>query len=252
VGSLAAGWRIGWSSRGYGSACRYAALLGGPSIEEGWAALFGAGGPGGVCLPLTPFYTPWGVGHYLARIRAVRRARPERDLMVCFTGWHGAAGLARAWARRIRAASESLSDRWGEPPVLVFSAHSLPDRPDDPAVPYTTQIDALRARILKELPPHRTVMAYQSVGRADGPWLGPAVESVTDDLLRETHAPVLLVPIGFIADNLEILYDLDIALRRRLGVEARRLYRVPSFNADDDLVSTLEEVVRPALAAVSG
>ncbi|MHB1435605.1 MAG: ferrochelatase [Thermoplasmata archaeon] len=233
-------------------ACRYATLHGGPSIEEGWADLLGAGATGGVCLPLTPFYTPWGVGQYLARVRAARRARGERRPMVYLTGWHSANGLARAWARRIRAASERLTDRWGEPPALVFSAHSLPDRPGEPPIQYTAQIDALRARIVTELPPHRVAMAYQSVGRSDGPWLGPAVESVTAQLLREATAPVLLAPIGFIADNLEILYDLDLALRRRLGEAAGRLDRVPSFNADDDLVAILEELVRPALPSVLG
>lgn len=232
--------------------CRYATLHGGPSIESGWEDLLGAGATGGVCLPLTPFYTPWGVGHYLAQVRASRRRRPEGRPMVYITGWHAAPGLARAWARRIQAAIESLTDLWGKPPNLVFSAHSLPDRPGDPPVQYTAQLRALRARILKEIAPHRATLAYQSVGRADGPWLGPSVESVTARRLQESTAPVLLAPIGFIADNLEILYDLDLALKRRVGGAAGRLYRVPSFNADDDLVATLEEVVRPAVGAASG
>lgn len=229
-------------------ACRYATVHGTPLLEKGWDDLLGAGATRVVCLPWTPFYTPWGVGQYLARVRALRRSRSEHHPMVYVTGWHSAPGLARAWARRIRAASEWLADRYGEPPTLLFSAHSLPYPPGEPPLQYTNQIDRLRDRILKELPPHRAWMAYQSVGRSDGPWLGPAVESVADELLRAGTAPVLLAPIGFLADNLEILYDLDLALRRRLGERSGRLYRVPSFNADDDLVATLEEVVGPALA----
>ncbi|MFG1529790.1 MAG: ferrochelatase [Thermoplasmata archaeon] len=227
--------------------CRYGTLHGASSLTQGWDELLGAGATRIVCLPWTPFYTPWGVGRYLARVRELRRRRADRRPVVYLTGWHSAPGLARAWARRIGAASDSLADRYGERPTLLFSAHSLPDRPVDPPQQYTDQLDGLRAGILKELPAHHSEMAYQSVGRADGPWLGPAVEAVADRCLRATTAPVLLAPIGFLADNLEILYDLDRALRRRLGVRSERLYRVPSFNADDDLVATLEAIVGPAI-----
>lgn len=232
--------------------CRYGTLHGASSVEQGYDDLLGAGATRVVVLPWTPFYTPWGVGRYLARVRALRRRRSDLRPVGYFTGWHSAPGLARAWARRIAAASDSLADRYGEPPTLLFSAHSLPDRPDDPPRPYTNQIDALRAGIEQALAPHRAMLAYQSVGRAEGPWLGPAVEAEADRLLRSTTAPVLLAPIGFLADNLEILYDLDRALRRRVGERAERLYRVPSFNADDDLVATLMEVLGPVIPALRG
>jgi ferrochelatase len=230
-------------SRGMSLACRYGAIHGNPSATEAYEDLLDEGITRGICVPLTPFYTSWGVGQYLSRVRSICRSRAPHLPMEYLTGWHSAPGLSRAWSRRIHSVLPSLSARFGEPPHLIFSAHSLPFRAGALPLDYIGQLSELRAQILEQLPPLGWEMAYQSVGRAEGPWLRPRVEEVVGDLLDRTTAPLLLVPLGFVADNLEILYDLDQALRARYASQAGRIVRVPSPNADDDLVDTLVSVV---------
>jgi len=110
--------------------------------------------------------------------------------------------------------------------------------------------EALSADLVAErlsLPNH--TIAWQSAGRTSDPWWGPPIEDVLADLAREGHRAVVVCSAGFVADHLEILYDLDIELREeaeRLGV---RLIRTEMPNADPRYVAVLAEVVREHLAA---
>jgi ferrochelatase len=88
--------------------------------------------------------------------------------------------------------------------------------------------------------------AYQSAGATSDPWLGPDAEEVITELARAGHDAVLLVPIGFVCDHVEILYDIDVeyqALAKRLGIQ---LERTASLNDDPGLVTAVADVVRAA------
>ena len=90
--------------------------------------------------------------------------------------------------------------------------------------------------------------AFQSAGATPEPWLGPDAAEVIQQLARAGHDSFLIVPIGFVCDHVEILYDIDVeyrALARRLGV---RLERTRSLNADPMLVATLGQLVRQTAA----
>ena len=90
--------------------------------------------------------------------------------------------------------------------------------------------------------------AYQSAGATSEPWLGPDAEEIMTELAKSGHNAILLVPIGFVCDHVEILYDIDVeyqALALRLGVQ---LERTKSLNDDPGLVAAVAEVVRSAAA----
>jgi ferrochelatase len=85
--------------------------------------------------------------------------------------------------------------------------------------------------------------AFQSQGRSDESWLGPTVEETLDDLHGLGHRHVLVAPIGFVSDHLEILYDIDIEFKKRAADKGLWLERIPMLNASPPLVETLSGVI---------
>jgi len=127
---------------------------------------------------------------------------------------------------------------------VVFTAHSLPERILASADPYPDELKASSSEVAKRARLTSWRLAYQSAGATAEPWLGPDAAAVITELANAGHDAVLLVPIGFVCDHVEILYDIDIeyqALARRLGL---RLERTASLNDDAGLVAAVAEVVR--------
>ena len=139
-----------------------------------------------------------------------------------------------------------------------MTAHSLPRSVIDAGDPYERDVRASAAG--RRAPPFErasrasvpTLVAFQSQGMA-GPapieWLGPDLRAALDAAREQGSARVLFAPIGFLADHVEVLYDLDIEARAMAAERGSRYARAPSLNADDDFVDVLADVCRPAARA---
>jgi len=86
--------------------------------------------------------------------------------------------------------------------------------------------------------------AYQSVSRSREPWLGPAVPEVLCELRQQGHQAVLVCPIGFVSDHLEILYDIDIEFKRQAATLGMQLERTESLNDDPQFIAALAAIVQ--------
>jgi ferrochelatase len=129
---------------------------------------------------------------------------------------------------------------------VIFTAHSLPQRILASGDPYPEELKASAAEVARRVRLAAWRFAYQSAGATSDPWLGPDAEEVITELARAGHDAVLLVPIGFVCDHVEILYDIDVeyqALAKRLGIQ---LERTASLNDDPGLVTAVADVVRAA------
>ena len=127
----------------------------------------------------------------------------------------------------------------------VFTAHSLPVFILEQGDPYDDQLRETATMLARELalPGDRWTFSYQSAAKTGIPWLGPQIEELVVDLAVAGEKDLLIAPIGFIADHVEILYDIDIGLEeiaRPLGVH---LERTPMLNDDDRLVEALASMV---------
>jgi ferrochelatase len=127
----------------------------------------------------------------------------------------------------------------------IFTAHSLPEFILEQGDPYDDQLRETATMLARELvlPGDRWTFSYQSAAKTGIPWLGPQIEDLVVELAGEGEKDLLIAPIGFIADHVEILYDIDIGLQeiaRPLGV---RLERTPMLNDDDLLVEALASMV---------
>ncbi len=131
---------------------------------------------------------------------------------------------------------------------VVFTAHSLPERIRESGDPYPEELSASATAVAQRLALEGWRFAYQSAGATPEPWLGPDVRDVMRDVARQGRKGILVVPIGFVCDHVEILYDIDVecqALAKRLGV---KLERTDSLNDDPGLAAAVAEVVRDAAA----
>jgi ferrochelatase len=144
--------------------------------------------------------------------------------------------------------------------VVVMTAHSLPKAIVDRGDPYAREVaaaaEAIAARLRDRVAPGlRHLVAYQSQGLATtGPggrpveWLGPDLAATLDDVRASGGKRAVFAPIGFLADHVEILYDLDIEARKMAGERGLAYARAASLNADDDFIDALADVARPLLA----
>jgi ferrochelatase len=126
---------------------------------------------------------------------------------------------------------------------VVFTAHSLPRRILADGDPYPAELRATATAVAEAAGLARWSqwsVAWQSAGRTPEPWLGPDILAVVDDLAASERADGLLVcPCGFVADHLEVLYDLDVEARARAEDVGLAFDRTSSMNADPAVLSAL-------------
>jgi ferrochelatase len=177
-----------------------------------------------------------------------RRAAEGTGLtLACASSWGDRPKLHDAFAARLR---EELEP--GQSATVVMTAHSLPRSAILRGDPYERDVRACAAAVAQRLGDGvRTTLAFQSQGMGaasgSGDWLGPDLPTVIGDAAARGERRIVCAPIGFLADHVEILYDLDIeaaALARTRGIEWSR---ARSLNADDDFVEVLADVARPLL-----
>ena len=194
-----------------------------------------------IAIVLAPHYSRMSTGGYRRQVEAAL-AEARRPMGLEFVdSWHELEGYLEAVAGNVRAVQAQF--REPEKVVAVFTAHSLPARILTDGDPYqeqllrTSELVARRAGIA----PWR--FTYQSQSQTGEPWLGPDLLDTIDELAAQGHRQLLVASVGFIADHLEIFYDIDIEAKERadaLGIELRR---APMLNADPRLAQALRALI---------
>ena len=211
-----------------------------PSIEAQIHAMRDFGVTRLVFLVTSPFHASVTTGTYLAHAKAVLAGAGWDADFLFVHSWHDNPFFLSAWAEKI------AGERLDPGATYLFSAHSLPGRLG--GEPYRAQIEAAAAAIAARLSLNYWTLGWQSVpAGAREPWIGPQVEEVLDVLARQRVRNVIQVPVGFTADHIETLYDIDILHREhaeKLGLEWRRIF---SLNAYPPFVRALAQIVDDAL-----
>jgi len=211
---------------------------------------------------LAPQNSRTSVGLYRRAVQA-----EAGSLRIDFTdSWPRHPLLIEAFAERLRPALAALSSETGQPVPVLFTAHSVPERtvqapapgeggprlwPGEGADPYADEARhtaELVAAQVPEIPAWH--FAFQSQGASGGPWIGPTVEETIDRLAAEGAKALVLQPIGFVCDHVEILYDIDIAFRDYARQKGIRLERPQSLNASPTLARALADLARKGLACL--
>ncbi|HZQ27038.1 MAG TPA: ferrochelatase [Acidimicrobiales bacterium] len=209
-----------------------------PFIEDAVAQLAGQGAERIVGLVLAPHYSALSVGEYHERASKAAGSVPYTGV----PSWHLEPGLVSLLAGRVATALEPMPGA-----QVLFTAHSLPERVRAMGDPYPGQVAATGQAVADALglPPERWRVAWQSAGRTPEPWLGPSLVEVIPDLAA---GDVLVCPVGFTSDHLEVLYDIDIEARAAAEAAGKRLGRTASLNDDPAFCSVVAGVVQQAAA----
>lgn len=225
-----------------------------PFIRETVAEMAKDGVANALALCLAPQNSRLSVGLYFKHVREAQQAIPAEFPVEFVETWHEEPLLIEAFAEKLhKALAEfpSTGTRGGNepesPPVVIFTAHSLPEKVVAEGDPYDREVRATVSAVAERCGLKGWRFAYQSQGATADPWLGPTVESVIEELARGVARRVLIAPIGFVSDHVEVLYDIDIAFRRFAEERGVLLRRTESLNDSPTFVRALAAVVEKHL-----
>ena len=227
-----------------------------PTIEEGMAELAGEGVDEVVGIVLTPHQSSMGSGEYFARAEAAAAGSDPPLALTVIPSWHTAQPFAPILAARTRAALDGLDPGVRDRTAVFFTAHSLPQRVVAEGDPYPEQVAGSGADIasLLGLDDDPTIVwgtAWQSAGRTADPWIGPDLLVEMERVAAEGVRAVVVCPVGFVSDHLEVLYDLDIEARAKADALGIAFARTTSLNDDPAFLAMLADVIVTAADAGS-
>ena len=197
-----------------------------------------------IALVLAPHFSSYSIGQYVGR--ATEAAKPHGVEVVGINSW----AVEPAFVDFIAADMKQKLAAMPARTRVLFTAHSLPQRIIDGGDPYPTELHATATAVAKQLGlvEHSDWdIAWQSAGRTPEPWIGPDILLAIDDIATQQSADgVLVSAVGFVADHLEVLYDLDIEAARHADKLGLRFSRTACVNDDSTVMSALAQRVLSA------
>ena len=224
-----------------------------PSVATGLRALAVAGATRIAGVILSPQYSPLLMGGYERAIDAAVTAIGDRAPEVAIAGaWHLEPAFIEAIARRVRRDREALAEEGAGPVHIVMTAHSLPRRVAEQEPGYLDQLreTAQAVAAAAGLDGADWTFGWQSAGHEPGEWMTPDFADLMPAIAAGGGRAVLVVPVQFLADHLEILYDIDVGAREQAERVGLRFARIESLNVDAGLIAALASVAGRALGAV--
>jgi ferrochelatase len=209
-----------------------------PRIAEAVEASLAGGAERVVGVVLAPHYSALSIAGYKERLEGALEGRAELRFV---ESWHDHEPFLAVLADRIRRTDAHV----------VFTAHSLPERVLAMGDPYRDQLLETSRLAAERAGIERWSFAFQSASETGEPWLGPDILEELDALNEQGVRDVLVCPVGFVSDHLEILWDLDVAARERAAELGLQLDRIESLNDDPAFIRALAELVRQALRVPS-
>jgi protoporphyrin/coproporphyrin ferrochelatase len=209
-----------------------------PRIADAAEEALAGGADRIVGIVLAPHYSALSIAGYRERLEAALAGRAELRFV---ESWHDHEPFLEVLADRVR----------GTDAHVVFTAHSLPERILAMGDPYRDELFQTSRLVAERAGLHHWSFAFQSASATGEPWLGPDILEELDDLHARGVRKVLVCPVGFVSDHLEILWDIDVESREQAAELGLELDRIESLNDDPAFVQALAELVRQAVRVPS-
>lgn len=194
-----------------------------------------------VALCLAPHYSKMSLGAYFRQLdQALEEAGYDPEL-IRIDGFHDHPIFLDAVAEKVREGLARFPE--GSRVKVIFTAHSLPERIVAEGDPYADQVEETARGVAERIPGLDWLRCWQSAGASGGPWLGPPLEEVVADLAAAGRRDLLVCPVGFVADHVEVLFDVDVEAKQIAREAGARLERTASFNDDPRFIEALADVV---------
>ncbi|HEX4346611.1 MAG TPA: ferrochelatase [Vicinamibacterales bacterium] len=209
-----------------------------PFIKDAIEGLASAGVARVIGIPLAPQFSTLSVTKYFD---AAASALPAGITMTRIESFHDHPLLIDAFASRVRAADPAADES------VIFTAHSLPQRAMDNGDPYADEVAATARLVAAGAGVKNYTLAYQSAGRTPEPWIGPALDEHIAALAATGVRKFLVVPVGFVCDHTEILFDVDVQAKAAAAAAGASLRRTESLNSSPAFIRMLEDLVKREL-----
>jgi protoporphyrin/coproporphyrin ferrochelatase len=210
-----------------------------PFIADAMREIEATGARRIVGIPLAPQFSTLSVQKYMD---AAKTALPAGTDFTCVRSFHDHPLLIEAFAEKV------ASEKPQPDEAVAFTAHSIPQRVAATGDPYPSEVATTAKLVAERCGVSSYNTAYQSAGRTPEPWLGPDVSDFVRDRGKAGVRSVLVVPIGFVCDHTEILFDIDVqaaAAAREVGITLRR---TQSLNTSPTFIRALAALVARAVA----
>ena len=201
-----------------------------------------------VAMALAPHFSTVSICGYCQAVDAGRRIAGDALTYEMVWSWHDEPRLIEALARATQEAVARLPGATGA--HVVFTAHSLPARILERGDPYHDLLLATSRLVADRVAAERWSFAFQSAGRTADPWLGPDLSDHLQQLADEGVREVVVCPVGFVSDHLEVLYDVDIEAKEQAEKLGMRLERARSMNDDPVFIAAVADVLERSLERV--
>ncbi len=195
-----------------------------------------------IALPMAPFRSQASTGAYVEEVNQIKKTL-DGSLKISFVErWHLHPLLVGAIQEKIEKGLMQFTSEERKRIHLIFTAHSLPKLLVENE-PYVKDMEESVREVMKKIEPLPWHIAFQSRGMGPEEWLGPDVESMLAELSRLKVREVLIIPIGFVADHIEVLYDIDILYRGKAESMGIALKRTDSLNFSEKFIEALSKIV---------
>lgn len=193
-----------------------------------------------VGLVMAPHYSRMSIGAYYKKIEEAGSSLE----MLHIEDWHLLPGYLEALTQRLQAALQRfpLHERQNVP--IIFTAHSLPQRILQWQDPYPSQVRETGLAVIERMGDHPHVFAFQSAAISNEPWLGPDASEIIRQFAAQGQRNLLLCPVGFVCEHVEILYDVDIVYQRLAKSLGIHLERIDMVHTAPLMIAGLAEMIQ--------
>lgn len=219
-----------------------------PFIEDAVKQMHEEGIEEAISLVLAPHFSTFSVKAY--NKRAIETAKALGGLTITpVESWYQEPSFITYWVDQIKETFGKIPEDEQEETVVVFSAHSLPEKIISAGDPYPQQLEETAELISKEANIQHYAIGWQSAGNTPDPWIGPDVQDLTRDLFEQKgYRSFIYCPVGFVAEHLEVLYDNDYECQVVTDQLGARYFRPDMPNAKPEFIDCLASVVLKRLA----
>ncbi|MBZ5750782.1 ferrochelatase [Metabacillus rhizolycopersici] len=212
-----------------------------PFIEDAVKQMHEDGLTEAVSIVLAPHFSTFSVKSYNGR--AKEEAEKFGITMTSVESWYTETKFITYWANRVKETYDHMTAEERETAILVVSAHSLPEKIIASGDPYPQQLQDTANLIAEAAGVSDYAIGWQSAGNTPETWLGPDVQDLTKELFNKGHKTFVYIPVGFVADHLEVLYDNDYECKVITDELGAGYYRPEMPNAKPEFIDCLASVV---------
>ncbi len=214
-----------------------------PWIKDAIGQMYLHGIEEAVAIVMAPHYSKMSIGKYWGKIDEAQKMHGANINFSFVDSWYRQPKFLQAVENHVRAGLEKFPADVRDKVKVVFTAHSLPARLIKMGDPYDNELKDNAKIVAERLGNIDWMFSYQSAAETGEPWLGPQIEEVVVDLAKEGYKHMLVAPIGFVCDHVEILFDIDVEAKQIAQEHGIQLERIESMNTTPLFIEAVADAI---------